>query len=166
MKHKTSGSPPLTRGPRRRKRGRRRTNRITPAYAGTTRPGAAPAGRRRDHPRLRGDHHPADAFPVDLPGSPPLTRGPRRPRRQGPADRGITPAYAGTTRRAVAGTKFCTDHPRLRGDHASIAPIVIARAGSPPLTRGPLCQIQVFLRVIGITPAYAGTTFTPPCPLI
>ena len=91
-------------------------------------------------------------------GSPPRTRGARAildPRQ--PAD-GITPAYAGSTVGLVGASARPTDHPRVRGEHASHAIRAAHGCGSPPRTRGALLLRRERLGRLRITPAYAGST--------
>ena len=111
------GSPPLTRGPRCLERSILDGVRITPAYAGTTRPRYSMRWMPWDHPRLRGDHLVRFIWLTISGGSPPLTRGP--PSMPATACRAtrITPAYAGTTQSLPRETRTAPDHPRLRGDH-------------------------------------------------
>ena len=112
--------------------------RITPAYAGSTR------GRRHrlrvegDHPRIRGEHTVFTMGSTWIVGSPPHTRG--APLRLSLASVGarITPAYAGSTPPAAASAPQPRDHPRIRGEAHTLAPVHPADGG--------------------ITPAYAGST--------
>ena len=137
------GSPPLTRGPLCQLVGIHRLERITPAYAGTTCTRYLLRYPRTDHPRLRGDHSPAQARIRRRSGSPPLTRGPLKCRCHCLDVAGITPAYAGTTTTGFRPACTPSDHPRLRGDHPETqyqTPII---HGSPPLTRGPLPSVEV-----------------------
>ena len=135
---KSQGSPPLTRGPPLWVELGLPTLRITPAYAGTTPARGVPSPVRRDHPRLRGDHRDVFVIPRPNPGSPPLTRGPLPSLIAFHTCLGITPAYAGTTRRKSSSPIHSPDHPRLRGDHRASNSISFPYCGSPPLTRGPL----------------------------
>ena len=134
-------------------------DRITPAYAGTTPSPTSSPITYRDHPRLRGDH----VFPSSAPelrvGSPPLTRGPLELLGPCISGRGITPAYAGTTRLPDQDLQGVRDHPRLRGDHLLCCPPVSLGGGSPPLTRGPHRRGRRGREDHRITPAYAGTTY-------
>ncbi len=156
------GSPPLTRGPQIRTQRTSWYLGITPAYAGTTARGSKPALLCWDHPRLRGDH----VYPLSNlhspRGSPPLTRGPRWLTRQRSENRGITPAYAGTTTYNSRTRIYDEDHPRLRGDHSATVPAVRTYGGSPPLTRGPQVTNYDNTAYTRITPAYAGTTVGVP----
>ncbi len=71
---------------------------------------------------------------------------------------GITPAYAGNTRREQLQGLASEDHPRIRGEYAPFLVACSRQLGSPPHTRG----IQDFTALIvllpRITPAYAGNT--------
>ena len=68
----------------------------------------------------------------------------------------ITPAYAGKSSGIVVYPSSFKDHPRLRGEkffgfqRRSLIP------GSPPLTRGKVCELEEAPVTVGITPAYAG----------
>jgi len=111
-----------------------------------------------DHPRIRGDHAAELARGIRGAGSPPHSRGPHRRRLDPVCGRGITPAFAGTTRPRWTRHCRCGDHPRIRGDHASRGGLVGSSVGSPPHSRGPH---RVRGGPVGqgrITPAFAGTT--------
>ena len=154
------GSPPLTRGPLRSKHRPSGLFRITPAYAGTTIQQVLAVFFIQDHPRLRGDHLLLPVDPCGIPGSPPLTRGPHPLVVSYHTVKGITPAYAGTTRVTRSKQAFGPDHPRLRGDHSLVHILTGRFPGSPPLTRGPPFSFQQLANPPRITPAYAGTTKT------
>ena len=95
---RTGGSSPHTRGARWVWTANGIGEGIIPAYAGSTRDGASWTGRRKDHPRIRGEHRRQLTETSSPYGSSPHTRGARR----GLAGRrrflGIIPAYAGSTR--------------------------------------------------------------------
>ena len=157
----TRGSSPPTRGPRADRPEPLRPEGIIPACAGTTVVRARQAVGLRDHPRLRGDHQAGRPSPIRKPGSSPPPRGPLIPERPPLRGRGIIPAYAGTTTTLTGGDVPISDHPRLRGDHGSIPSAMFATAGSSPPTRGPPRLGVQDLGVLGIIPAYAGTTAAP-----
>ena len=116
-------------------------------------------GSVRDHPRLRGEHT-LNAFEQDLTlGSPPPTRGTRFWLNNTPSNFGITPAYAGNTRKTQKNLTASQDHPRLRGEHYTAPTYVYDFEGSPPPTRGTLVVLTVMVLRLGITPAYAGNTY-------
>ncbi len=91
------GPPPRARGPPVPMRRRERAAGTTPACAGTTTRRQAPACRRRDHPRVRGDHRPVLLSPRSSSGPPPRARGPQLPEVLHVPGHGTTPACAGTT---------------------------------------------------------------------
>ena len=156
MKH--AGSPPHTREPPHSDRIPQLQAGITPAYAGTTYCNNLICCIRQDHPRIRGNHERKYLSAVIRPGSPPHTREPPEgPPGQGP-DPGITPAYAGTTVLLAFGRAVHEDHPRIRGNHISIAFWSRSVSGSPPHTREPRLSTFSASHLHRITPAYAGTT--------
>ena len=117
-----------------------RLPRITPAHAGTTKADITALGVGGDHPRSRGDNAFAAFTAVISMGSPPLTRGQRYPAFSVWLDSRITPAHAGTTFSKATGCNIKQDHPRSRGDNFGDGDGVFYIPGSPPLTRGQLCQ--------------------------
>ena len=70
-----SGSSPLTRGKRRRRRGGCRGGRLIPAHAGKTASTGASSGRQTAHPRSRGENGAFEDSIAAMNGSSPLTRG-------------------------------------------------------------------------------------------
>ena len=91
--------------------------RIIPALAGNTRRCPSACGRRRDHPRSRGEYHSGGRRSQTGNGSSPLSRGIQHPwKHQAPADR-IIPALAGNTLAAALYLLITKDHPRSRGEY-------------------------------------------------
>ena len=155
------GSPPRTRGRRRRGRQRRREGRFTPAHAGTAR---TPHPRRRGepvHPRARGDGRPAVLAALDTDGSPPRTRGRRRHRRRAAQQRRFTPAHAGTATPSPTVKPPTAVHPRARGDGRRVMASCFVKSGSPPRTRGRPHTPSPKLGLRRFTPAHAGTASVP-----
>ena len=111
-----------------------------------------------DHPRMRGEHLP-DVMTVAIKtGSSPHARGtPVRVRVQEPVG-GIIPACAGNTRDEFTGVLIQRDHPRMRGEHFSMALLSMPRKGSSPHARGTHVEGDVGDAVSGIIPACAGNT--------
>ena len=109
---------------------------IIPAYAGSTVAARAPAGISRDHPRIRGEHECQVARVLAVVGSSPHTRGALHQIRHCAIERGIIPAYAGSTRWKKCDSDFGRDHPRIRGEHRALNPGGVFSAGSSPHTRG------------------------------
>ena len=153
-----TGSSPHTRGARRHRLPHPSGVWIIPAYAGSTHPTLSTPHRRRDHPRIRGEHISGAGAVIGAVGSSPHTRGARRRRRQSSLGRRIIPAYAGSTMLLPIVTKVTGDHPRIRGEHGSTARIRGFRVGSSPHTRGALAGFDVPVDLTGIIPAYAGST--------
>ena len=91
-------------------------------------------------------------------GSSPHTRGARAPTCIRRRRRGIIPAYAGSTPTAALGSGLREDHPRIRGEHASVAKRMSPVLGSSPHTRGAQHQLRITNEVKRIIPAYAGST--------
>ena len=127
---------------------------------------------------MRGDRSSRSCARRSARGSPPRARGPRVRLGMWLPGRGITPACAGTAWWCAAGTCWCRDHPRVRGDRSRCAvrsassvgspprargPHVLAvrqverRVGSPPRARGPRSPRPTRPGISGITPACAGT---------
>ena len=73
---------------------------------------------------------------------------------------GITPAYAGKSKREPYSFRFSWDHPRLCGEKANIPLGHGAASGSPPPMRGKAYYFRAGDRVKRITPAYAGKSLT------
>ena len=94
------GSPPLTRGTLLLPAARMGDFGITPAYAGNTLFLSFFFSPLQDHPRLRGEHDTCADFACVRLGSPPLTRGTPAARQCGNRHNGITPAYAGNTKKS------------------------------------------------------------------
>ena len=92
-----SGSSPLARGARARSRPVRRAGRIIPACAGSTSRSSRRSSARRDHPRLRGEHHSGTLSRDCSGGSSPLARGAPAAHAAASVGRGIIPACAGST---------------------------------------------------------------------
>ena len=76
------------------------SGRIIPAYAGSTASQPAPSASAQpppDHPRIRGEHCATTASTTWTRGSSPHTRGAQSAPRYRQGERGIIPAYAGST---------------------------------------------------------------------
>ena len=98
--------------------------------------------KKRDHPRIRGEH-PCFARQVALRrGSSPHTRGALRTLSGFQFRRGIIPAYAGSTGPPMTGRASVGDHPRIRGEHIPQVDVRELEAGSSPHTRGALAEAR------------------------
>ena len=136
--------------------------RIIPAYAGSTAsPTWAPTD-TMDHPRIRGEHPPGDSVWGLLPGSSPHTRGARRYDLAHHVPHRIIPAYAGSTTLPSNALRICSDHPRIRGEHATALTLPVFVMGSSPHTRGAPSLLEHGIDSRRIIPAYAGSTYQSP----
>ena len=112
----------------------------------------------RDHPRVCGEHLPLLETFHEYPGSSPRMRGARIIGQQRTKERGIIPAYAGSTRHAGPRGRASGDHPRVCGEHLVVLSPFLHPLGSSPRMRGALQSILPAIAGIGIIPAYAGST--------
>ena len=114
---------------------------IIPAYAGNTCLTSGSAARRRDHPRVCGEHEDQARILRTFQGSSPRMRGTQTMDPPTLQQMGIIPAYAGnTTVVQIDGNKVAGSSPRMRGTPFSPAVIFTPE---------------------GIIPAYAGNTLPP-----
>ena len=133
-------------------------NGIIPAYAGNTIRTRSDTASSRDHPRVCGEHEWSKMTKESVSGSSPRMRGTLRAPTGRSLHVGIIPAYAGNTYNPYPCGTGDRDHPRVCGEHSSIARATSLRPGSSPRMRG--TQRQSFRSDfrIGIIPAYAGNT--------
>ena len=132
--------------------------RITPAYTGNTKRRTGGSARSQDHPRIHGEHQvPVWSMKMRT-GSPPHTRGTRRPILVVGILWRITPAYTGNTGSLFFGEDSTKDHPRIHGEHCMFTLPPPLLKGSPPHTRGTLNHCSGYNCDIRITPAYTGNT--------
>ena len=136
VKRLAQGSSPHVRGAHRHALRYRHSQGIIPACAGST-PSTqvVPCG-RGDHPRMCGEHVVLGVHSAQEKGSSPHVRGaPDRYARSRPTG-GIIPACAGSTRYAVRFRTSAGDHPRMCGEHKTVARLVQLGQGSSPHVRG------------------------------
>ena len=156
------GSSPLSRGIRGLRLYGRRGVGIIPALAGNTQHGLLKAYATSDHPRSRGEYTTDVGTVLENWGSSPLSRGILHSLFNNAYHMRIIPALAGNTPRRVIEGDYLTDHPRSRGEYASVGDGVFRASGSSPLSRGIL---GLRTRAAGpprIIPALAGNTRTAP----
>ena len=111
-----------------------------------------------DHPRSRGEYHPAYLEGVVRTGSSPLSRGIRHFVGFAQETSRIIPALAGNTGHVITRVTRIPDHPRSRGEYThSVEHDAIAN-GSSPLSRGIPCLARASMLWAGIIPALAGNT--------
>ena len=116
---------------------------LTPAWAGTTDLQDCGQWQSWAHPRVGGDDWMGFSTASRGVGSPPRGRGRREARHGARTVRGLTPAWAGTTRGPALGSRASEAHPRVGGDD-----------------REPRLRARPF---DGLTPAWAGTTARHRC---
>src|SRR5690606_20626503 len=112
----------------------------------------------RDHPRVRGEHMARKALTLAKVGPSPRARGAQdggERRRQAP---GTIPACAGSTYRVMGSALLGWDHPRVRGEHKSVAGAMTCRSGPSPRARGAQGDLGSTRRRAGTIPACAGST--------
>ena len=109
---------------------------ITPACAGKSTGGHHTDAVYRDHPRVCGEKVLSSCWIVSLMGSPPRMRGKVFARLIVFAAGGITPAYAGKSRRFASLYDSIRDHPRVCGEKYSLEKVEKVAMGSPPRMRG------------------------------
>ena len=111
-----------------------------------------------DHPRMCGEHSPTLAAGLNTMGSSPHVRGTQQKARNKQLGKGIIPACAGNTLSVSDCITPTGDHPRMCGEHSTVAlPLLMAR-GSSPHVRGTLKPQRHGLQPPGIIPACAGNT--------
>ena len=133
---------------------------ITPAYAGKSRNGYHGMAAEQDHPRVCGEKEARQWPKEQVWGSPPRMRGkdstPQVYHRQG----GITPAYAGKSFTFSPSPMTTRDHPRVCGEKFYVDEVLPGDTGSPPRMRGKAAEQERQRLHSGITPAYAGKSYT------
>ena len=138
--------------------GRRRGGGIIPAYAGNTSSPQAATCRRRDHPRVCGEHAVDVAVVASVSGSSPRMRGTHIECSCLNGTVRIIPAYAGNTTLPAIPKCGRWDHPRVCGEHSCNGSRLLSILGSSPRMRGTR-ELTVSVGVdAGIIPAYAGNT--------
>ena len=160
-KRRTSGSPPPMRGKALQRCAVLGSLRITPAYAGKSKPQPKAMGTFQDHPRLCGEKLQISSRYVTITGSPPPMRGKVSPLGQGVLHFRITPAYAGKSLLQNTVSVTIKDHPRLCGEKWRGVNVKFSAQGSPPPMRGKELVQKASLCRCRITPAYAGKSQRP-----
>mgnify|MGYP007031652065 FL=1 len=151
-----AGSPPHARGGDRRARRTRTSERITPACAGRRGRGSSRCTTPGDHPRMRGEEVTGEEDIPGRSGSPPHARGGGTGLQAASRSCRITPACAGRSGPPAPGRTGRPDHPRMRGEEATIGPSRNRAVGSPPHARGGGQTVRVRPMTLRITPACAG----------
>ena len=131
---------------------------LIPAHAGKTPTGRQSTGEPGAHPRSRGENISSRDRGTSSKGSSPLTRGKRRTLRGHQPGPRLIPAHAGKTYSAELYTFVTRAHPRSRGENTRRHHAVVQEAGSSPLTRGKLPDVDSLGPHLGLIPAHAGKT--------
>ena len=152
------GSSPLARGTPPRDVNLESPKGLIPARAGNTWWQAKNSGRRRAHPRSRGEHTPPGSPPGITPGSSPLARGTHIELDHLNVVDGLIPARAGNTWESDTQRTPHGAHPRSRGEHGENFGITTLRKGSSPLARGTRRCKRIKSVKHGLIPARAGNT--------
>ena len=164
-KRATTGSSPLTRGKRERRRDPIAGARLIPAHAGKTVSCLRGCRPQRAHPRSRGENDPGGLRPRGIGGSSPLTRGKHFVDGNGSIRARLIPAHAGKTRKVLPGTTGTMAHPRSRGENVRLPPSIATASGSSPLTRGKQGVVGTIASDVRLIPAHAGKTAVLPPPI-
>ena len=156
------GSSPLARGGPHRSVSANTAMGLIPARAGRTSTEEISSSAAEAHPRSRGADCPLHRLRLPDVGSSPLARGGQcltAPHHVSPR---LIPARAGRTGRSPHTRRRTRAHPRSRGADVAVHDFGGLREGSSPLARGgPDLQRSSSIR-IGLIPARAGRTFSPP----
>ena len=115
-------------------------------------------GEKRDHPRVCGKDPGGAMNKTFKSGSPPRMRERRLNSFSCHSCAGITPAYAGKTYSASSAHGKRWDHPRVCGKDFNSTKLFASPSGSPPRMRERLDGVLWYVRLLRITPAYAGKT--------
>ena len=152
------GSSPLTRGKPVAGLAHEHTRGLIPAHAGKTGCRRSERGRRRAHPRSRGENEIEALLDPEQQGSSPLTRGKRLLPCVGSWARGLIPAHAGKTSASTLIRMIARAHPRSRGENNWALWATRTTTGSSPLTRGKQSKKGLSVMNQGLIPAHAGKT--------
>ena len=95
-------------------------------------------------------------------GSSPLTRGKLGVGLSAERVVGLIPAHAGKTMHSTYPDAHYRAHPRSRGENRPEGARFPFAKGSSPLTRGKLLPSTLAIGALGLIPAHAGKTWTPP----
>ena len=114
-----------------------------------------------DHPRMGGEKHQSFTLLLRHRGSPPRGRG--KGHCTGFTDWrvGITPAWAGKKSRRSGCGRRRRDHPRMGGEKMGVGCPEYILLGLPPRRRGKVSGRRHKSLVPGITPAWAGKSYSP-----
>ena len=129
---------------------------ITPAWAGKRGAGTGIQLVAEDHPRMGGEKLRSAVKNSPTSGSPPHGRGKVGPHTARKYAAGITPAWAGKSYVFGPLRPGSWDHPRMGGEKCGPGVVTNSIKGSPPHGRGKAGRAFGKMKVLGITPAWAG----------
>ena len=139
--------------------------RFIPACAGNTIRSPARTATCSVHPRVCGEHDPAEASRVVEHGSSPRVRGTLSLRKPVAELHRFIPACAGNTSAASKPGAACSVHPRVCGEHCCLVIWGYSVAGSSPRVRGTLAPEPELEAPERFIPACAGNTRRSTAPL-
>jgi len=94
-------------------------------------------------------------------GSSPRGRGAPWPAKDTSAGSGLIPAWAGSTLRRWTPRRWRGAHPRVGGEHTTPPAVWRGVLGSSPRGRGAPAPRVMVLPLLGLIPAWAGSTVCP-----
>ena len=153
-----SGSSPRGRGTRPALSARSGNHRFIPAWAGNTHHPNYHPEHQAVHPRVGGEHQWVVFVLGDRAGSSPRGRGTRHAEGWQMLASRFIPAWAGNTPPIPVRSPHHSVHPRVGGEHFSLAVITMVAAGSSPRGRGTLCPSTPVPIPRRFIPAWAGNT--------
>ena len=117
-----------------------------------------------EHPRARGENGLDADRGAAAKGTSPRTRGKQGGHYAQASYRGNIPAHAGKTTLDLDKLNRAVEHPRARGENATIRSDLESYVGTSPRTRGKLYRALVRLEPPRNIPAHAGKTAFPSTP--
>ena len=135
------GSPPRMRGKAAGASVGRLAVGITPAYAGKRFCYGWQKPLSGDHPRVCGEKYLQRTRWTQETGSPPRMRGKAACRKSLMVAAGITPAYAGKSKRNTGRELHSGDHPRVCGEKCTFPLFQILQSGITPAYAGKRCSL-------------------------
>ena len=150
------GSSPRVRGTLRYQRHKGRPPRFIPACAGNISCRYGTGTYQSVHPRVCGEHLPADAGEALANGSSPRVRGTSQAARWGCTGRRFIPACAGNICPPVPSNSIMTVHPRVCGEHLGRLSRPAPTFGSSPRVRGTYKSTVRPCLILRFIPACAG----------
>ena len=133
---------------------------LIPAHAGKTATSVSGESAGAAHPRACGENYSSSSGRSGSTGSSPRMRGKLFGGGQITEERGLIPAHAGKTHKALAFFPGRRAHPRACGENNSGMVWTFSSSGSSPRMRGKQRVSCCYPRVARLIPAHAGKTLT------